>query len=235
MGRDDHHAVGVADDHVAGEHRGIAAADRDVDVDRLMQGQVGRRRRAVVEGRDGELGDLAGVAKAAVGHHARDAAHHQPGDQDRARRRGARILAAVHDQHRAGRAELDRLALRMVRILEHCHRVEVLARRHVAQGEGLADHRARTRVERMDVLDELVAQAPLEEAARQRRRADRLQLLARRGGQLGHHPSPRPLFFWREVLGDETSHPDTVARSRQAGLAGGGSPRRTSSEFCTGR
>ena len=42
--RGDHdHAVAVAENDVAGKHRRIAAADRHVDVDRLMQGEVGRR------------------------------------------------------------------------------------------------------------------------------------------------------------------------------------------------
>ena len=84
-----------------------------VDLDRLVQRQVGRRARPVVIGGKAELCDLGGIAKAAVGDDAGDAALHQPRHQDGAGRRGARILAAVHHQHRAGRAILDRLALRM--------------------------------------------------------------------------------------------------------------------------
>ena len=49
--RGDHDdAVAVAEDDVAGKHRRVAAADRHVDLDRLMQRQVGRRARAVVIG-----------------------------------------------------------------------------------------------------------------------------------------------------------------------------------------
>ena len=96
-------------------------------------------------GGNGELRDLGRVAEAAIGDDARDAALHQPRDQDGAGRGGARILAAVDHQHRAGRAFLDRLALRMGAVLEDAERVEVLARRDVAQREGLADHVAERR------------------------------------------------------------------------------------------
>ncbi len=138
--RGDHDdAVAVAEDDVAGKHRRVAAADRDVDLDRLMQRQIGRRARAVVIGGEAELGDLGRIAKAAIGDDAGDAALHQPRHQDGAGGGGAGILAAVHHQHRAGRAILDRLALRMGAVAKHVDLVEVLARRHVAQREGLAD------------------------------------------------------------------------------------------------
>ena len=88
MRRDDDAAVGVADDHVARPYRRVAAGDRHVGVDRLMQGQVGRRGRALVERRDREPRDLGRVAKAAVGDDAGDAALHQARHQDRAGRRG---------------------------------------------------------------------------------------------------------------------------------------------------
>ena len=67
------------------------------------------------------------VAEAAVSHHACDAAFHQARHQDRARGGGTRVLAAVHDQHRTGRAILDRLALRMAAVAEYVDLVEVLA------------------------------------------------------------------------------------------------------------
>src|ERR1700741_2351974 len=50
----------------------------------------------------------------------------------------ARVLAAVDDHDGAGRAFLDRLALRMGAVLEYRDRVEVLARRDSAQRIGLA-------------------------------------------------------------------------------------------------
>ncbi len=58
MGGDHDDAVAVAEDHVAGKHRRVAAADRNVDLDRLVQGEVGRRARAMVEGREAEPRDL---------------------------------------------------------------------------------------------------------------------------------------------------------------------------------
>jgi hypothetical protein len=90
LGRHDDDAVGVADDHVAREHRSAAAADRHIDVDGLVQGQVGRRRRPLVEGRHGHFGDLGAVTKAAVGDDTGHAAHHQAPHQDAAGRGRAR-------------------------------------------------------------------------------------------------------------------------------------------------
>ena len=58
MRGDHHHAVAVAQDDVAGKHRRIAAADRHVDFDRLVQREVGRRARPVVKGGKAEFGDL---------------------------------------------------------------------------------------------------------------------------------------------------------------------------------
>ena len=63
-------------------------------------------------------------------------------------------------------------------VLEYAQRVQVLARRDVAQREGLAHHRAAGRVQRVHVLDELVAQPALEERRAQRRRADGLEHVA---------------------------------------------------------
>ncbi len=63
----DDHPLGIAHHHVAGKHRDVAAADRHVDVQRLVQGQVGRGRRAVVVGREGQGADLGRIAKAAIG------------------------------------------------------------------------------------------------------------------------------------------------------------------------
>jgi hypothetical protein len=74
MRRDDDDAVGIAQNDVAGKHRRVAAADRDIDFDRLVQGQVGRCARAVMIGGEAELGDLGRIAKAAIGDDAGDAA-----------------------------------------------------------------------------------------------------------------------------------------------------------------
>ena len=116
-----------------------------------------------MERRDCQLGDLGGIAKAAVRDDAGDAPLHQPRHQDRAGRGRAGVLAAVDDHHRAGRALLHRLALRVVAVLEHRDRVQVLARRDVAQREGLAHHVGQAGIQRAHVLDEGVAQAALEQ------------------------------------------------------------------------
>src|SRR5437868_13367308 len=102
-----HHAVAVAEDDVAGKYRRVAAADRTIDLDRLMQGEIGRRAGAVVIGGKAEPCDLGGIAKPAVGNDTGDAALLQPRHQDGAGGGGASVLAAVHHQHRAGRAVLD--------------------------------------------------------------------------------------------------------------------------------
>ncbi len=69
-----HDAFAVADHDVARIDRHPAAADRHVEVDRVMLDQVGRRRAAALIGREGELGDLRRVAEAAVGDDAGGAA-----------------------------------------------------------------------------------------------------------------------------------------------------------------
>src|SRR6218665_3379799 len=63
MGRKDDHAFRVADDHVAGKHRRIAAAYGPVDVYGLVQRQIGWRARALVVGREGQPGDVGAVAQ----------------------------------------------------------------------------------------------------------------------------------------------------------------------------
>ena len=57
-------------------------------------------REDVAAGLDGGSGASRRVAEAAVGHEAGDAPHHEARDQDRAGRGGARVLAAVHREHR---------------------------------------------------------------------------------------------------------------------------------------
>ena len=75
------------------------------------------------------------------------------------------------DHHRAGRDGLDRVALRVARVLEDVDRVDVLAGGDVAEREGRAGHAAGVRVERTDALDEDVAEAALEQHRGERRRA----------------------------------------------------------------
>src|SRR5258707_1773789 len=54
----DHDAVVIADDDVPGPDRRVAAPDRHVELDGLMQRQIGRRRRPMVEGRHGKLRNI---------------------------------------------------------------------------------------------------------------------------------------------------------------------------------
>jgi hypothetical protein len=56
-------AVRIGDDDVAGKHRRVAAADRHVEVDRLVPRKVGGRRRASVERRNIEPGDLGRIVR----------------------------------------------------------------------------------------------------------------------------------------------------------------------------
>ena len=112
LGRDDNDAVIVSDDDVARKDRNFAAADRNVDVDGLVQGQVRGGGWPIVIGRNIGFADGCGVPKAAIRHHAGAAALHQAGDEDVAGACRPCVLAAVHHQHCAGRAILDRFALR---------------------------------------------------------------------------------------------------------------------------
>jgi hypothetical protein len=63
---------------------------------------------------------------------------------------------------------LHRHALRVIAVQEHGDRVQVFARGDVAQRESLAHHVGQLGVERVHVLDELVAQAALEQGGAQR-------------------------------------------------------------------
>ena len=141
---DDDDAFAVADQHVAREDRRVAAADRLVDVDApgagsgwsAPTGGCGRRgcraRRSPALSRKPPS-----VTTPATPRIFRRATRMRAG------RGRAGILAAVEDQHGAGRAFLDRHALRMRRVAEDAERVQVLPRRDVAHRVGLADHASR--------------------------------------------------------------------------------------------
>ena len=108
---------------------------------------------------------------------------------------------------RAGRNGFHRRALRMGAVGEHVERVDVLARRNVAQRVGRADHRRRIRIERARALHEGIAQAALEQLRGQRRGAHGRELRARGFAQwFGHARSPAAfcrtarLTFWRRAL-----------------------------------
>ena len=165
MGRDDDDAIGVSDDDVSGKDRSISAADGLVDRNGLVVGQVRRARWAGVICRDVELGDGGGITEAAVGDDARTAAFHQPRDQYVPGRGGIRLFTAVHDQDVAFRAGFDGNALRMFGAAELGQLIAILSGGHVAQCEGGADHVLALPSDRMNALDNLVAQAPLEKGS----------------------------------------------------------------------
>src|SRR6185369_6621498 len=96
-------------------------------------------------------------------------------------RGGAAVAPAIAHQHLAGRRGLDRLPLRVLGIGEDADMVEILARRDVAEGERLADHRRFDRGQRPDALQVDVAETAFEQLRRERGRAAGLEL----GGDLG--------------------------------------------------
>jgi hypothetical protein len=86
----------------------------------------------------------------------------------------------------ANRRDFDRLPLRVFGIAEHGHRVHVLARGDVAQGEGRTDKIALIPRERTYPLHEGIAQAALEQLRRKGRGADQTEPLDRGVGKAGH-------------------------------------------------
>ena len=163
MRGDADHALAVADHDVAGIDRHAAAADRHVQIDRVVVDQVRRGRWPQMVDGPVHPRDLRRVAEAAVADRARAAPAHQPGQQDAAGRRRARIAAAIDDEHGARGTFLDALALRMAAILEHLQHVQVLARRDVAQRVGRTDQARRGLVDQLRSLQKLVAQTALEQ------------------------------------------------------------------------
>ena len=117
-----------------------------------------------VQGTDGMR-----VPEAAVSHDALSAANHKPRDEDVASACRSCVTPAVHDKDVTRRTGLDRVTLRMSRVLELRKLVPVLARGHVAQRKGGADHVAALWGHRGDTLDDLPPQAPLVERGGQRR------------------------------------------------------------------
>src|SRR5262249_660316 len=80
----------------------------------------------------------------------------------------------------------DCLALGMGPILEYGDRIEILPGRNGTQGIGLAHHPPRARIDRVHILNELVAQAALEQAGREGCDADGLKFFASLLVQAGH-------------------------------------------------
>ena len=177
MRGDDDHAVGIADDHVARPNRRIATGDRHIDVDRLVAGEIGRRRRTHMERRHVQPG-ISAASRSRRLSPARDAALHQARRENRAGRRGARITPAVDDEDGTGRHSSIACAAD-ARDPERSKVIEVLARRNVAQCKRFADHGRLSRIERQHVLDDLVAESALEQRGADRCGGDRVELVAR--------------------------------------------------------
>ena len=75
---DDRHPVIIADQHVAGDDRHVAAADRALQVAAGMSGNACRRRRPRTPDREPGPRDTHRVPHGPVGHHRRDPALFQP-------------------------------------------------------------------------------------------------------------------------------------------------------------
>jgi hypothetical protein len=63
-------------------------------------------------------------------------------------------------------------------VTEHVDLVEILARRHVSQRKGFADHGRLIRTQRANILDHLDAKTALEERGRHRGGGNALELVA---------------------------------------------------------
>src|SRR5512140_3620760 len=173
-GRDHHGAVVVHDDPVVGEHGHAAAADGLAPV---HEGEAAHGRR-----RGGALAPNGELRRAHAGH----VAHHAIGDEcgDPALlHAGAQDVAEdarVRDAHRVGHADapfrhgLDRRA-RRDRFGPGLGRGEVLAGRHEAQRERLADEPRLARVERARAPHPDVAQTLLDHEGRDGGGGDFLQ------------------------------------------------------------
>jgi hypothetical protein len=101
-----------------------------------------------------------------------------------------------------------RLALRVLAVVEDADRVQVLARRHVAQREGRPHHVRQAGVQRPHVLDELLAQAALEQRGAQRGGADLHQLAA----GVGVHRR----LVGQKMSGSGTAAPKLVSRKSKS-------------------
>ena len=169
----DDNPFAVADDHVAWKHGHAAATDGYVDIDGMMDGEIERRAAARAEHRKIHRRNCDAVAQSSIGHDSGRAAHLEAADQDASSGSSALIATAVHDQHLAGRYGLNRLALGMLRILEHAHDIQIFSRRNVTQREGLADHRRTGPTHAPHALYEDIAKTALEQLRRQCRERPR--------------------------------------------------------------
>src|SRR5262249_13865756 len=106
---------------------------------------------------------------------------------------------------------LDGLALRMAPVLEDADGVQVLTRRHIAQGEGFPDHRRFGGIESLHVLDHLIAEAALVKRRADRGGAHRLELVTNRSFQR-HGLSPARQW----MSGSGAARPNAVSRKSKS-------------------
>lgn len=164
--RDHDHAVGVADDQVAGQDERAAAGDRDVRLERVVdQPQHGGVRLKEVR-RDVQLREGGAVTDPAVGHDPGRAAERGPRGQDVPDRPGVRLAARVDDKDLVGSDRLDRGLLGVE--LGAARVAHVLAQGDVAQGLGVAEQ-PQVRARRPQPADDGVADAVPRELDRERR------------------------------------------------------------------
>ena len=179
---DDHHAVLVADDHVAGHDRHAGAGDRHLVIDRHVHPAERRAVRAAVVDGDVEPAQRGGVAHGAVGDDADRPELDRPHREDVADRARLGLVAGVDHQHLARLQRLDRGALR---VEPRCVRLdEVLADRHEAQRPGPPDHPL-PGFDRRQPRHERRAHAALLQHGRQRGGRDRFESAARVGVDVG--------------------------------------------------
>src|SRR4051794_11254276 len=119
-----------------------------------------------------DRGDPCRIAKTAVRDDSGAAALVEARDKNGSCGRGARVLAAIDHENMARRALLHGDPLGVVPVAERGDWVQILARWDVAKRECLADHGRLVRAERQRTLDELVADAALEQRGADTRGAD---------------------------------------------------------------
>ena len=179
-GRDDDHAVAVADDDVARLHGRAAASDRHVEIPRHVLAAEHRGVRARRVDRDADRGDRVVVADAAVGDDAGRAAGLRAQREDVAERAGAGLAARLDHDDLALADGVERALLRVVAAA--VRREEVFAAGDEAQGLRGADELG-AGVHRPHAVDRDVVQPALAQLRREPATGTRSELVAQLGGE----------------------------------------------------
>ena len=155
-------AFAVADDHVTRKNRDTAAANGNIEVNRVMDRQIQGSASTRAIHRKVHLPDGFAIAQTAVGYHAGHSSHLEPHEKDISAGRGTRIAPAVHHQHLTRGNGLHRLALRMLGVFEDAQLIQILASGNVSQRKRFADQIAARRAHATHILDKDVAKPALE-------------------------------------------------------------------------